>query len=438
MTNYDSIFSTTSLTKPVVSSSRRLVGLGVLLVWVLLVVDGVFPQLQMLVLGNRVPIPSLLLKILLIVEMGILGVFYIRFKLPLYIIISWIVFVSYLILTIFISVVILKKPLDYYIFSINAYYFFLIIFPFVWVWEGIYSQKFLNSCLIYIFVFLSILGVWQFFSGNPILPIESLDKNFQVFSWGFYGQVRAFSLFSSSANFGHYIALIAGLATAFLLVEKKFRFWSLLLWIMTLLTTYATLTRATYLEVGCTVLAVGLFVSLKKLKKLSYAFPAVFGGLGFILAFGTSFIGQSFLNSNTLFQDESLRIRIQAWNNVSDQWLSAGLTTALFGTGSIQNSRFDTVKNVLVDSSFLAVGLHIGLFGLLLWIFMMSSLYIYSLKIAIINPSALNIASMAFMSTWILTGIYGVTISYYPLLLSLIILSKNKSHQRTLPYRENK
>ncbi|ABG03539.1 hypothetical protein Rxyl_0565 [Rubrobacter xylanophilus DSM 9941] len=276
------------------------------------------------------------------------------------------------------------------------------------------------------------------------MPTASADAFFEVFSWSFYGEVRAFSLFGSASKFGHYIALVGALGISFLYSEKlEAKAAGLVLTILVLAAGFATLTRATYMEILMTLFAAWLLVRPRGtlLKYLVSLLPLVYGVTGAFVAFALPSWITVASNRSPLLSDNTLLMRYASWDTYGGLWMESDLFAKLFGMGIIQNNRFPVTENVLIDNSFLALLIHIGLLGLMVWLMLMWALWRYVLRVAISHGSPLAVAIAAIWSTWMATGVFGITTEGYPLLLVLLLLSsvggKAEAFRKRNPWEEN-
>jgi len=74
-------------------------------------------------------------------------------------------------------------------------------------------------------------------------------------------------------------------------------------------------------------------------------------------------------------------------------------------------------EGVIIDNSFLAIGVHSGLIGLVLWFLLMWQIWKWLLAISRKMPdNAVVLAITAMWSTWISSGIFNSTMSLYPML----------------------
>jgi O-antigen ligase len=247
----------------------------------------------------------------------------------------------------------------------------------------------------------------QHFSGSPVLPTDSPNGYLQVMSWDFMGSIRAFSLFSSPAMFGHFLALIAGLGLAYWLGEKGSTRKGVALTLLALLGGFATLTRATEFEITGVMITVWMFYRSKSPRLLSLL-PLVYGVFGILLAYVVPLLGT--LYSDDLLSGASLMERYIGWARYGSLWIGNGLATFLLGAGLAQNDRFRPGEGVVVDNSYIGVGVHIGFIGVVLWVAITWVIWKYMLDEARRLPSALRAAALGAYSVWLFTSVFGINL----------------------------
>lgn len=410
---------------------RTLFGYSLFILWVFLIVDGIFPQLQMALFGEHVIIPSIALKFMLLLLLFIAAITLMKQQatVPRGLFLLWWTFSIYLLIDALIFSVRFSYPLDYLLFSYNAYYFFLLILPLIFFANDLLSEKIIVFYLMSVYLPLAILGLAQNVLKDPILPVVSADGFFRVFSWEFYGQVRAFSLFSSAFQLGHYTALIGALGICFLNSKKDgAKSLGFAFIVLVLATGFTTLTRATYLEISMTVVTAWMLLHSKRFisKHLVPLLPLLYGAVGIFVAFILPRWISLISGQHPLLSNDSLLMRYTSWDVYGNLWMDSDLFTKLFGIGLIQNSRFSITEEVLIDNSFLAIIVHIGLLGLVIWLGLMWKAWQYTLEVAKKQESYLAIAIAAVWSTWIAISIFGIVTEIYPLLLTLLMISLNK------------
>lgn len=425
---------------------KRSLGYIFVLIFFLLIVEGALPQVQMALLSGNIIIKSIILKVILVLSV-LIGLLLHVFRLgtviwPRSITIPYILFLMYLV----VHFLLLREdyPLDYLLQSYNTYYFFMLLFPlaaYVPVKTGTFSRV-----LTAISIPLLILGFAQYFSNSPILPLSSADQYFKVFSVDYYGKTRAFSLFNSGLNYGHFISLLGAFTMYFMLKRRGLkRINPMILSAVVTLACYTTLTRNLYIEYLFTLLTVVLLSARNKYKASSIyektlkAIPVLYGVVAALVVFATQLLDLVSNADSMILKQESLLVRIMGWKYYFPLWMESGLQSMLVGIGLIQSERFPITENVVIDNSFLAVGLHIGVLGLLLWMVFMWRLWTYLLVIQRKVPDNAPIMAMvALCSTWVSSGLFSINFSLYAVLSLMVFSIYLTDMKKRLPAKQAK
>lgn len=416
-------------------SIKKIFSYFVIISIMLAVVTGFLSQVQMALFENQVIIPQATTKVLLVAGIAVL-LFVSKFELKAYkkLVIYWWLFILFLLIHFIIISITTKLDLTSILFSYNAYYFYLLIIPLFLFSEKNIEENSILKILIYSFLPLAILGIGQFFFNESIVPVESIDGNFVAFSSIWYGQYRAFSLFTSGVEFGNYINIVLPIMLVLLFERKGIKKVPIiLLIILVVVASYATLTRNIYTgSLFTSVSAILILFFLKNEINFKYLskLPYLIGFLGYAVLNGSSIINSLVGGDNAILSTTSLVMRQESWKLFSKSWLGNDVLTALFGTGIIQNDKFESFSSILIDNNFLAIGSHIGLIGLVLWILLMIEMWKIMFKETTNNPSALSIGLTSFFSTWISSGIFNVTIFIYPLVFFLFIIKKTNLNKK--------
>ena len=410
-------------------------------IFFLLLIEGALPQAQMAIFSGNVIIPSLALKVLL------MGLIFIGFCIRLYrsgnILWQRRIFTAYFCFVTYLGVHFLVKsdefPFDYLLLSYNSYYFFFLLLPFAAYLPS--RTRIVNRWLVLLSLPLLALGFSQFVSNAPLLPLASSDESFKVYAVEYYGQTRAFSLFNSGLNYGHFLSLL-GAFTAYYLVrgKKTHRIASFVFLLILTAACYSTLTRNLYLEFAFTLLAALLLAQRSGAEKKGFSrfsryLPIFYAVVAAVFVSGIQLLLATMGGAAKLLAQESLYMRYIEWQYYFPLWVDSGLKNLLFGVGLIQNERFPVTEDVLIDNTFLAIGVHIGLIGLVLWLMLMWKLWNYLLQIQALMPgNAFVLAIVALSSTWISSGLYNINFGMYALLSFIAIsLYLHETRVRTHP-----
>ncbi len=402
--------------------------LGHLLFLVLLLsmIDGLMPQAEMALFSGHVLIPTVVLKAL-VIAVAALGVL-IKPKLGTtrQVLYAWVALVTYLIVEALFFTLTTRYSSIYILYSFEATLYFLLILPFMFAFKETIDEGQISTVIMWLFAPLVILGVWQGATNHPILPTTSVDQYFQVYSWDFYGRVRAFSFFGSASNFGHFLALVAAMCVAALGqwrgLRKSLAATGLA---MALIATYMTLTRATYVEVLLAVTTATLITFFKWRGGWLSLLWGVYAGIGLFVAFVAPVIIAGIRGTDHLFADASLIIRYEEWAHYGGIWLSHGIDTMLFGTGLMQSSRFAITRQVVIDNVWLSLVFQFGLVGFIivlafiwqLWKILLDGLHAH-------QRSILTIGVISACSTFPFTSIFGITTLNFFLLFMIWLVSR--------------
>gem|GEM_PF-1625614 len=404
-----------------------------------LLIEGAWFHWQMYVFDGQIKYPTILLKFLLLSAFTAGALFLNHtWVMPRKIALPWLVFIFYLVIHALYLSAFVRLPITTTLFGYNAYYFFLLILPVLFVLKDCMPGKWLLLWFLLLSLPLALLGLAQYITNHPIVPVQSNDDRFMVQSLWFFGQVRAVSLFPSPGTFGNIIALACALSTAWFLnaITAKNRrtllYVGVLILIM-LLTAFTTLTRAVYLQAAsvlgfCLLWRWTTSPQRSTWLKLWPIFTAFFGFITALVAGGV--LGRS----EGLLSVSSLQERLYQWRLFLDVWWSENSASPFFGLGYMPYKGFGNIassdlKAQNLDNSFLAIGVHIGLIGLLLWLWLMWQAWGYILRSAMAAPTPWRLGLAAFWSTWALSGVFNVNLVVYPLILLFAIFSSTYEQQ---------
>ncbi|MBB5361420.1 O-antigen ligase family protein [Deinococcus humi] len=390
-----------------------------LLLLILVFVNGLTSQLQIALFGDVI-ITTVYFKFLLIISLiaamllrGSIGV-------PRWVSISIFVLLAYLGFDILRLTIYENFGVNYLIFGINSYYFFYLILPLSYGMKNMIPNRSIIRMLYFLAVPLIILGFFQWWLRNPLLPTASANEAFFVGSWQFDQRVRAFSLFNSPFEFGQFLIFIMALSLASFLFTKHSP-WTLLVFSLSVIGILMTLTRNVYVGASCTLITILLMGFIKNWKYL-IPLPLIYGALSFLLA-----------NSSRLFKAQSgisdaqnLNIRLDQWENYLNQLWRGGLDQLIFGSGYIQNDRFSQSQGTLIDNTYLAVVTHIGVVGLIIMLTILFCIWVSTLRKSHDSTNALTIACCAFISSYLAMGVFNIVLTI-PGLIAVIFIISSKS-----------
>lgn len=400
-------------------------GNGLLILLLLSVVDGLMPQTEMAIFTGHVLIPAVVLKWLMIATAALAVLIKYKLGVPGHILRGWLPLVIYLLFEAIYFAITKNYSLAYIFYSFETTLYFLLLLPFLYSLKGSAGERRISTMIAWLFVPLCFLGVWQGVANHPILPTLSVDRYFQVYSWDFYGHVRAFSFFGSASSFGHFLALVAAMSVAAVSQWKGCqKFLATMSLALVLVATYMTLTRATYVEVSLSIFT-AILVTFFKWRGIRLSLLwGVYAGIGLFVAFVAPEIISGLRGTEHLFADASLLIRYEEWAHYGGLWLNHGIATMLFGTGLMQSGRFALTQHITIDNVWLSMLVQFGLVGFLivlgfiwqLWRALMEGLQFYP-------RSILTIGVVSACSTFPFTSIFGITILDYLLLFVIWLIS---------------
>jgi hypothetical protein len=411
----------------------RVLSFTILILLIVHTVDAMLLQAEMAVMDST-PLPNLVVKVLLvllIIAGGLARLISGRAQaVPRGIFRLWYGFTFFLMIETVILVLRFGYPTDYVLFSYNAYYYAILLLPLFFYFRGTLSEELVIKTLLVFFVPISLLGVAQHFSGSLLLPAESPNGYLQVMSWNFFGTIRGVSLFSFPESFGHFLALMGGLGLALCLSRNGSAKKGAIIIVLVLLAGYATFTRAVQLEIAFAMFTVWMFYRAGH-RWLLAMLPLVYGSIGLFVAFVAPLLVGS-IPSFDYLSTGSLLERYMEWAQYGTLWVANDLLTFLFGAGIAQNDRFTLYREVLIDNSFIAIGVHIGAIGLVLWFIITWSIWKYMLGELKRHLSPVRAAAAAACSVWLFASDFAVAV-FFPLPFLLFLVTDLRSRRRESP-----
>ncbi|HEY1660292.1 MAG TPA: hypothetical protein VGG14_18205 [Candidatus Sulfotelmatobacter sp.] len=396
--------------------ARRLMAFLLVVFIFLLIVDAATIQLQMYLMGGKVLVGNVVLKVavVLLAAFGFLLYPKVRFAgLP---VIAWLVCVAYLLLDMRHLLSAHDMTLVDVLQSYNAYYALLLIGPFLIAFRGGVSERAIIRLTVFLFVICAVIGWAQYLTVKPLLFTESADGSFAINSWDFFEQVRAFSLFTSSMNFGLFCSLAGALGVALCRTMPKR---GALLFVASALACFCTLTRLSYLVFACSC-GYAWVLTFGKKPKRGLWYPPIF----FFLGVTTIVVGLSTFTaaSGNLQDTGSLIQRIGQWGFYSELIVQSSTTDKLFGLGIVQNEKLSSDYPMLIDSSPLALVLHIGIVGLVLFGVLLVKMWLYLRREAVATGRPFVIAAASFCASFACAGIFNIVFMEVGAVFALAVL----------------
>jgi hypothetical protein len=358
-----------------------------------IVIDGLFPQIAIALLGGRDPYIQPLLKLLLPAMCLLLWLIEGRLNLRT-VGYPGIIFMLYLLLdTIHFGLAYNALPqaaLGLYV----GYFTFFMVLIFTAIAPQL-SEETIAHLLLAAFAVNLIIELAQSSINSPLLPLESTDGNFAVTSSQFYGNIRAFGLFGSISAAGSFGSLIAALA-----IGRWKQRWStptvIAVCACSLLMVYVVRLRLGFIELTLC-MASALLLRLAPRARTIFFLPILELGAMLLTLFAFSTAGG---HTTSLFDASSLIERLGEWRDALGTLSDLSLTKILFGTGMIQHRlTVGQDSGSWLDSMYLEVTLHIGLIGLALLLLYYAWLYRYVVRRVQQTGSPLSIAVAAVWSS---------------------------------------
>jgi hypothetical protein len=405
-----------------------MLALLVALLCFLSIVDGAIPQMQMSLLGGQMLVGNSLVKAVLLVTV-LLG-YILRPEVALLDIpkFAWWACVAFLVVDAGFLAFSHDTSAIGVIQSYSSYYVLLLIGPALPAFRDAVSERAIIRCVIFFFLICAIIGVAQNLMSQPILYTESSDGAFKVYSWGFFGETRAFSLFTSPMSFGIFCALCGALGVA---LVRTLPVRGALLFTASALACYCTLTRLCYLVFVCACTCALVLTFGRKLTRCLW-YPLVYFVFGIVVV-ATGLLSQASSDPSGLKDSSSLFERVFEWAYYSDMLARATTVNQLFGLGVVQNDNVLPTLQMAIDNSFLALALHIGIIGLLLFGVLITGMWLYLRSEAIATQQPFIIAAASLWATLPCAGIYNIVFSTYGAVFALVILcAKVNSGKNTI------
>jgi len=406
-------------------SIRRLVAFLVAVLLFFLIVDGAVPQLQMYLMGGNILVGNFIFKVAVLAIAGLGFFVYPKLRYTGLPVLTWLLCIAYLVGDMPHLMSGRGMTLLDVLQSYNAYYALVLIGPVLLAFRGAVSERAIIRCIVFLLPLSAIIGLAQYLTRQPLLPTESSDGAFHINSWIFFDNVRAFSLFSSSMNFGLFCALCGALGVALYRTMPKR---AALLFILSAIACFSTLTRLSYLVFACAS-SYALVLTFGKKAARGLWYPVLY----FVLGISTMFVGLiSFTaDESNLGDTGSLIERVAQWGFYSELILQSSSTDKVFGLGIVQNEKLSSDYPMLIDSAPLALVLHLGIVGLMLFGALLVQMWLYLRREALDTKEPFAIAAASFWATLLCAGIFNIVFSSFGSVFAIAILcSKDEAIKR--------
>jgi hypothetical protein len=396
-----------------------------LLALLVCVIGCVAPELEMALTGGRVPIPEAFVKVGCFCFLALLVMIYRKLDLTSFPTTAWVAVTVYLLLAFpFLWFVESKHP-DEILLAYNAYYCPLIFAPVACALRGKLSERSAMRIFMGAFFASAALGWAQFLSQDPVVRLASTDGNFRIFAsqWMQGGErsMRAMSFFGNAQEFGSFLVLIAAVGIGMCGRRGGWKKGAPL-YLLAAATCYATLTRATFVQLFFASVAALTFTFGRNRKRMKWQ-PLIALCLGLVIAFSgfSKQISDQISDKKSLADDSSLQQRLMQWGIHVSKLEHSSTAEQLFGLGFCQADKPAmvpvkegwTLGDALIDNLYLALVMHIGFVGAALMLALLWGMWRFIKKEAIERPNPLVIGIAAFWSTFLMTGMFNIQAANY-------------------------
>jgi hypothetical protein len=403
--------------EPLDLSVRRLFAFLAVALCMFSLVDGIFPQIQMSLSGGHLLVGNVLIKAVLL-STAVLGcLIHTRAQFAELPIFTWLLCIGFLIADTLYLTSSRGMSLPDVLQSYNGYYVLLLVGPALLAFRGVVPERVITRYTVCILLVCAVIGVAQYLLAKPILYTRSGDGSFSVQSWQFGGEVRAFSLFSSALEFGIFCTLCGALGVS---LSRTLPIRGKLLVVLSGVACFATLTRLCYLLFICACTYAWILTFGRKTARGLWQ-PLVYFVLGIatLLAGLTSFVS----GEGTALKDPSSLIdRAVQWAYYYDLLAHATLADRLFGFGIVQNDKVLPLFPMVIDNLPLALVLHIGVVGLILFGTLLIKMWLYLRRKALATQQPFMVAAASLWATLTCAGIFSITFSSFGAVFALAVL----------------
>lgn len=396
------------------------------------VVTGAIYQAEMLVASGRAPLSPAFLKI------GMLALFLAAFFLRLGTIRSnrpvfaaGMIFFGFLLLDALHLYFDLGMQVSDIVLGYNAYY----ALAFLAVLSCLVPLRIPDKQIVKILSVLAVgsigLGLAQFITNAPIVPTVSTDNNFAVNSWSGGGPIRVFSLFDEPQTCALFFVFFSALLVAFCR-RPKYRLIALPLLLISLFMCWIADARAQLAGILWALIAAAVITFWNRPNRTRYLpLLAMLSALPVAMFAYSRITGGS--GTNTVTDASSFAIRLTEWSYYLKVLRSLPISNLLFGLGIVQNGKLLSINApVYIDNLYLTVAMHIGLVGLILYLFLAWRLWEDVRRNAESRNSYLHSAVAATFSTFLLMGFF----NNVPLILGAYFMLYAISDARQSPGAE--
>ena len=309
-------------------------------------------------------------------------------------------------------------PFNYLVNGYNASFLLVLLLLAAFFAPAFITQKTSVRFLIGVALVTSALGILQYLLEDPILPTEI--GLFKVSAWRYLDtmppRVRGFSLFSSALNFGFFLIFMLGMA---LYLCRSSR-WGIALLAIILMACFCTLTRNIYLSAPFAMIGALLYTRGTRRPTLLWLTP--------LLALAAALTVSGVETGGTgLTDSRTLGLRASYWRDEVQRQLVAGEADIFFGQGLYQDAGEGSGR-LFVDNTYLQMIAQVGLFGLVLYLWLYAALLRWTITQ---RPSAMSCALYGFLVAWPFLAMFNIAVAEFARFAIPVVMTMPGAFGRT-------
>lgn len=199
------------------------------------------------------------------------------------------------------------------------------------------------------------------------------------------------------------------------------------LFTLSALASFCTLTRLSYLVFICACFCAAVLTFGKKPERGRWQPPLYFASGIALIVVGLSRLSSA--DTAGLQDAASLLERITEWGYYFQTLAKSDASSLLFGLGIVQNEKVLPMYPMLIDSVYLALILHIGVIGFLLFAFLLIKMWLYLCRKAVATRRPFVIAAAALWATLPCAGIFNIVFGAYGVVFAMAVLCDKNSQE---------